>query len=197
MNETTQNPRTLQTDQDEAIARLWGAALLDDPLAQFACPDPEMRAIWLPTSFLGLLNMEPTQELLLGAGEPLAGVVMARRFLDRAEVEASPPEVMHPLDERLFRQIEAAESQIHDASPGPHWFLDVIGVQPSHQGQGIGRSLIQRVIVQADDEKLPILLVTWQPRNLAFYRKQGFEVVCQGEGPAHGPHWWGCVRPSP
>ena len=197
MNKTSLSIRALHADRDRAIAGVLAAALLDDPLASFACPDPGPRAVWLPSSFLGFLTMGHAQGEVIGAGDPLSGVAIARRVQDQPEADTSLTETMHPLDERLFRQIEAAESRLHAASSGPHWFLDVIGVLPEYQGQGIGSSLIQNVIAQAENDKLPVLLVTWQPRNLAFYRKHGFEVACEGDGPELGPHRWGFVRPSP
>ena len=197
MNRTDLKVRELDKVQDHAIAQLFGHALYDDPLAMFACPDSSLRADWLPSSFAAFLEMGHALGEVIGAGDPPVGAAIFRRVLEQHETETPPSGEMHPLDKRLFAQIDAAEHQLHNVSSGPHWFLDVIGVLPEHQGQGIGGSLIQTVIAKAGNENLPILLVTWQPRNLAFYRKHGFEVVCEGDGPNHGPHWWGFVRPAP
>ena len=197
MNQTDFHVRALDKDLDRSIALLFGDALFDDPLAMFACPDSNLRTAWLPSSFAAFLQMGHALGKVISAGDPPVGAAIFRRVLERHDTETPPSGEMHPLDERLFAQIDAAECELHNISSGPHWFLDVIGVLPSHQGQGIGSSLIQNVIAQAETDELPVFLVTWQPRNLAFYRKHGFEVACEGDGPERGPHWWGFVRPTP
>jgi ribosomal protein S18 acetylase RimI-like enzyme len=40
-------------------------------------------------------------------------------------------------------------------APGPHWYLWALGVEPGHQGQGIGSRLIQPVLTQADKDRVP------------------------------------------
>ena len=58
-----------------------------------------------------------------------------------------------------------------------------MGVSPVCQGQGIGGSLIQPVLKQADEEGLPCYLETDTPGAVRFYQKHGFEIVRTGEQP--------------
>ena len=135
MNRTDLKVRELDKVQDHAIAQLFGHALYDDPLAMFACPDSSLRAAWLPSSFAAFLEMGHALGEVIGAGDPPVGAAIFRRVLEQHETETPPSGEMHPLDKRLFAQIDAAEHQLHNVSSGPHWFLDVIGVLPEHRGK--------------------------------------------------------------
>lgn len=72
----------------------------------------------------------------------------------------------------------------------PHWFLDVIAVDPEHQGRGVGSALARFVMRRAAADGLPLLLDTGLERNVAFYRGLGFEVMADGDAPGGAPHVW-------
>jgi ribosomal protein S18 acetylase RimI-like enzyme len=59
----------------------------------------------------------------------------------------------------------------------PHWYLPMIGVDPSQQGKGYGSALMQHALVQCDREKKPAYLETANPRNVPLYERLGFEVL--------------------
>jgi GNAT superfamily N-acetyltransferase len=59
----------------------------------------------------------------------------------------------------------------------PHWYLNLLGVSPAHQGQGIGSLLLQPILQQADSQRLPCYLETSTPKAVCFYQKNGFEVL--------------------
>jgi len=81
------------------------------------------------------------------------------------------------------------------AMPGPHWYLMALGVAPASQGQGIGSSLIQPVLAQADAAGLPCYLETETARNVAFYQKHGFEALTAEKPPYHDLMLWAMARP--
>jgi len=61
----------------------------------------------------------------------------------------------------------------------PHHYLAVLGVDPSHQGRGLGPKLLAPVLARADDARQPCWLESTNPRNHAFYLRSGFEVADQ------------------
>jgi ribosomal protein S18 acetylase RimI-like enzyme len=71
-----------------------------------------------------------------------------------------------------------------------HWYLWVLGVQPDRQGQGFGGQLMAPILSQADRDGLPCYLETESERNVAFYRKHGFEVAHEGDIPGYGLRLW-------
>lgn len=90
---------------------------------------------------------------------------------------------------RLFSQIRAKEAGAR------HWYLMVIGVLPTHQGQGIGSALMRPVLAQADMEGLPCFVETVQPRNQPLYERQGFRLASDRVDDESGLRLLSFVRP--
>jgi ribosomal protein S18 acetylase RimI-like enzyme len=56
----------------------------------------------------------------------------------------------------------------------PHIYVAYVGVEPGHQGQGIGAALMGPVVDQADEQRLPCYLEATSPDNARLYRRLGF-----------------------
>jgi len=67
--------------------------------------------------------------------------------------------------------------------PYPHWYLQIIGVDPKHQGQGFSSQLIRPMLERIDREHLPCFLETNIEKNVAIYQRFGFGVVSEDEIP--------------
>ena len=80
--------------------------------------------------------------------------------------------------------------------PSPHWYLSILGVDPQHQGSGIGRVLMQPVLAEADATGVPCYLETFKDNNLAFYRRCGFTILFTGIEPDSRLPFWTLRRPS-
>jgi ribosomal protein S18 acetylase RimI-like enzyme len=85
---------------------------------------------------------------------------------------------------------EAVQARI---LPDPHWYLFTLGVEPTHQRQGLGAKVLYPVLDQADHDGVPCYLETSNPDNLRFYQRQGFTVVAEDYVP-NGPHFWAMRR---
>jgi len=57
----------------------------------------------------------------------------------------------------------------------PHWHLPLIGVDPAHQGRGIGAALLRHVLDQCDRQQVLAYLEATSPRNVPLYERHGFE----------------------
>lgn len=82
------------------------------------------------------------------------------------------------------------------ACPGPHWYLWVLGVEPSRQGQGIGGRLLAAGLERVDAQGMPCYLDIHNPRNIPFYQQYGFEVFEESNLPGYGLRIWGMRRPA-
>jgi len=67
--------------------------------------------------------------------------------------------------------------------PYPHWYLQIIGVDPKYQGQGFSSRLVRPVLERIDRERMPCFLETNTGKNVAIYRRFGFEVVSEDKMP--------------
>jgi GNAT superfamily N-acetyltransferase len=66
------------------------------------------------------------------------------------------------------------------------WYLSIVGVTPSAQGQGIGKRLIEGTLAEADAAGVDCYLETFDRRNPAFYQRLGFSVVSSHGEPVTG-----------
>jgi GNAT superfamily N-acetyltransferase len=58
-----------------------------------------------------------------------------------------------------------------------HWHLAFIGVDPAHQGKGIGAALLRHTLARIDEQHLHAYLESSNPANVPLYRRHGFEVI--------------------
>lgn len=61
--------------------------------------------------------------------------------------------------------------------PEPHWHLAIIGTDPICQGQGYGSALLAHTLTICDQRQELVYLEATNPRNVALYKKHGFEVL--------------------
>jgi ribosomal protein S18 acetylase RimI-like enzyme len=79
--------------------------------------------------------------------------------------------------------------------PAPHWYLALLGVDPSGQRTGVGSALLAAFLDEVDRSGgLPVWLETDRLENVAFYRRAGFRNV--GELRVFGVPVWLLQRPA-
>ncbi|MGQ0584623.1 MAG: GNAT family N-acetyltransferase [Reyranella sp.] len=59
----------------------------------------------------------------------------------------------------------------------PHWYLPLIGIDPQHQGRGLGGALLDHALALADRDGVPAYLESSNPRNIGLYERHGFEQL--------------------
>jgi GNAT superfamily N-acetyltransferase len=120
---------------------------------------------------------------------------LASRWIE-AERRARP--AIHALSEDGGTRYELMWDWIESREPDePGWYLDRVGVDPAHQGAGLGRALVQFGIDQAAGAGVPAFLETATERNVSFYISLGFHVVEVEDVPAGGPRIWFLRRDPP
>jgi GNAT superfamily N-acetyltransferase len=72
----------------------------------------------------------------------------------------------------------------------PHWYLMVIGSDPSVRGEGFGHSLMRSRLDRCDAEGAPAYLENSNPKNEPYYLRFGFEVMGEIKLPDGGPTMW-------
>jgi GNAT superfamily N-acetyltransferase len=197
----------LGEERGDEVAALMACAFQDDPLFVYACPDPGDRARWLPWVFRWSTWKGFLFGQTLGTAGRLDGVVATigpgggefteedlARFDYQRGREAVGAEVWDRAIERVNAAFEPADAALHHALTEPHWYLDVIAVDPVAQGRGIGGALLDAVHARADTDRAPIVLLTYQPTNLPFYGRHGYAVICERTTSTGGPPWWGLRR---
>jgi GNAT superfamily N-acetyltransferase len=55
-----------------------------------------------------------------------------------------------------------------------HWYLPLLGVEASRQGEGYGSALMRAALTRCDEEKRPAYLEATSRQSLPFYERHGF-----------------------
>jgi GNAT superfamily N-acetyltransferase len=82
--------------------------------------------------------------------------------------------VPEPDRAEVFGLLEQMESR-HPAEP--HWYLPMIGVDPSQQGKGYGSALLKHALERCDGDNKLAYLESSSPKNLPLYERHGFELL--------------------
>ena len=122
-------------------------------------------------------------------GFPLSPLRKVRALPDMARILAADPRSSL----RLVRFMDTL-TRLHPAQP--YWYLEVVGVDPTARGLGIGTRLLEPVLARADEAGQPCYLETMTERNVAWYRGLGFEVKdAEVRFVPGGPPNWTMIRP--
>lgn len=102
-------------------------------------------------------------------------------------------QVTHAHGDRLAALLEA-EELVATRRPAHNWVLATVGVAPTAQGHGLGRTVVSAGLEAIDGLGGTCLLETSDPRNLTFYRHLGFTTDALVSTP--GPPVWIMTRTS-
>ena len=72
----------------------------------------------------------------------------------------------------------------------PHWYLAIIGSDPSVRSKGFGHALMASRLDRVDAEHAPAYLESSKPENIAYYQRFGFDVAGEILLPDGGPTMW-------
>lgn len=80
----------------------------------------------------------------------------------------------------------------HPAAP-PHWYLAVVGTDPTAQGRGLAGAVLSPVLDQCDKDGVAAYLESSKESNIAYYARLGFRVTAEHHMP-RGPNLWAMWR---
>ncbi len=82
----------------------------------------------------------------------------------------------------------------HHPLDRPHAYLMFLGVARAAQGHGVGSRLLKVGVDRCDAAGLPAYLETQTERNIALYRRHGFEVTGENRPRPDAPPLWSMWR---
>ncbi|HEX5440936.1 MAG TPA: GNAT family N-acetyltransferase [Ktedonobacterales bacterium] len=192
----------IQADQFDLAGRALARGFHNDPLAIYMLPDPGERARLLPAHFAAFLRLGCISgEVYTTRGEPEGAAVWFQPHEAGSEAERTDggedPALGLPQEAfERFVTVTSALEPLHDAAvPASHYYLALLGVDRDLHGQGVGSRLLQPVLARADAEGVYCYLETYNPANVPFYRKHGFEVVVEDIEPNSAVRFWTFRRP--
>lgn len=190
---------TVQKDDVAALAAVLAAAFHSDPVGQWLAPDEVER----PDALRRLFAVE-IQHVTLPHG---AGVTNEQRTgaalwlppghwkMPALTIARLLPSFMSIFGRRLPLILQGLfEVEKHHPTHEKHYYLPFVGVDPAHQGLGIGSLLLRPVLQRCDAEGEGAYLEATSPDNRRLYERHGFAVIDEVRLPS-GPALWPMWRP--
>ena len=174
------------------LADVLTMAFADDPAARWLYPDADRYRYDFP-DFVRVFGGNTVE---LGTAYRVDGDVACALWLPPGEVSDEAGLVDHVerrIEAHRHDEVIAVFEAMGQAPPTqPHWYLPLIGVEPTFQGYGFGSTLLEHVLKGCDRVGMPAYLEATSPRNIALYERHGFrrlEPVRVGTCPAITPMW--------
>jgi ribosomal protein S18 acetylase RimI-like enzyme len=164
------------SDEAPAIAVVV-LAFSADPAVRWTWPDPQQYLRHFP----GLVQAFGGNAFTHGSAYSVEGYAGAALWL--------PPGV-HPDEDVLISHLQCSVSepiqkdvfavfeQMGRYHPKePHWYLPLMGVDPFHQGKGLGSALMQHALIPCDRDHTLAYLESSNPKNIPLYERHGFALL--------------------
>jgi GNAT superfamily N-acetyltransferase len=179
------------------LSAVLARAFFDDPVMMWLLPKERARTAQLRRLFA---TMTRHHHLALGGVEvacdgPSIGAAALWDPPNHWQETRRAMWLMSPTFIRAFglrsAQGQAVQELMKRAHPEePHWYLAVIGSDPSVRGKGFGQALMRSRLDRVDAEHAPAYLESTKHENVGYYQRFGFEVTDEIVLPDGGPTMW-------
>jgi ribosomal protein S18 acetylase RimI-like enzyme len=186
-----------------ALSVALGRAFFDDPVMRWMLPDADLRRRKLHRLFAALTRYH---HLARGGVEvaPNGDGIGAALWdppgqwqTSRIDELRAMPGLLLAFGASLRRGLEVEELMKEAHPEEPHWYLAVIGSDPTVRGKGFGQALMRSRLDRCDAEHAPAYLESSNPDNVPYYERFGFEVTGEiklpsrdgNPGPSLVPMW--------
>ncbi len=185
--ETLVPPVRTATSADEAAAiSVVVLAFSTDPAARWTWPDPEQYLAHFPAFVKAFGGGAFTHGSAYSVGEN-AGAALWLPPDVHPDNDALTSLIQHTTPKHIQQDADRVFELMSRYHPRePHWYLPLIGVDPSQQGRGFGSALMQRALIPCDRDKKLAYLESTNRSNIPLYERHGFEVlgtIQVGNGP--------------
>jgi len=193
----------LTTDKVRPAAVTLARAFQDYPLSAFFFPDDSEREKKQPIGFRSLVRYGIQNGEVYATSPNLEGVAMwlpsdRRRRTLWSEIRSGRFSLLFISGRKVIARQRAfgeyAESVRRRCAPLPHLYLQMLGVDPVHQGKGYSSLLLRAMFARIDKEGLPCFLETQAEKNVPLYEHLGFRVVEEGIVPGSNVTSWAMLR---
>lgn len=189
--------RPAQKSDITPLGAALGRAFYDDPVSVWMLPDDATRTAQLSKYF----GTSTRYHHLAGGGVELAcdGPTLGAAALwdppNRWKQPIASQLRMLPALVRSFGLRISAGRAVADLLEAnhpeePHWYLAVIGSDPSVRGRGFGQAVMQPRLDRCDAEHCPAYLESSKLENVPYYERYGFRVIGEIALPGGGPTLW-------
>ncbi|ULE31920.1 GNAT family N-acetyltransferase [Mycobacterium sp. IDR2000157661] len=176
----------------EVLAR----AFYRDPVMSWMLPDDSARGRGLQRMFAAMTRHHflRTEGVEVARGERIGAAALwdppGRWKQSRLEETLMMPQFILAFGTKVKRGQQVSDLMKERHPEEPHWYLAVIGSDPSVRGTGFGQALMRSRLDRCDAEYAPAYLESSNPDNIPYYQRFGFEVTGEIKLPDGGPSMW-------
>jgi len=157
----------------DAIVIAFGA----DPVARWCWPAPHDYLAHMPT-FSRAFGRAAFANGTVHCTDDWGGVALWLPPGVHPDEDALGEVVQNTVSAAIGEDLLEALGQAAEYHPdGEHWYLPLIGVDPSYRGRGYGGALMAHALQLCDQGHSPAYLESSNPRNISLYERHGFEVL--------------------
>jgi len=169
--------RTVEGPAEAQAVDVIVLAFSADPFMRWIYPDPSRYLSHFPAYVRGLGG----RAFEHGTAYATAEIEGAALWLPpgvHLDVQALESLFQQTVDEPTRSELVAVVGEISRYYPEEdHWYLPLIGVDPTQQGRGFGGALMSHALVVCDRDSIPAYLETANPANVPLYQRYGFELL--------------------
>jgi ribosomal protein S18 acetylase RimI-like enzyme len=188
----------------DALSAALGRAFFDDPVMRWMLPDSALRRRKLHRLFAAMTRYHHLSRggvEVAPDGDGIGGAALwdppGQWKTSRIDELRAMPTLLLTFGASLRRGLEVEELMKEAHPEEPHWYLAVIGSDPTVRGKGFGQALMRSRLDRCDAEHAPAYLESSNPDNVPYYERFGFEVTGEIElpsrdgnpGPSLVPMW--------
>lgn len=192
---TTPTIRPATTDDDRAVAATLARSFFDDPVLGWLVPDVGTRERRMTAFFRAELGHAHANGLVLTTDDHAGAALWLapkRWKVDTWTMLRQTPAIVRAFGRRIPTALELQQAMEEAHPREEHWFLSVLGTDPDHQGNGVGRALITAVTDRCDATGVGAYLESSKPANVPYYERFGFAVTGEiqvADGPVLFSMW--------
>jgi len=187
-------PRRAEAAELPELARMLARAFQEDPVATWSCRPADLRPRVLERVFaMRLRDTHPRGEIWTDDDLQSAAVWAApgQWHTTTRQDMAYATTLLHPrllLRAPMVVKGLLGAQKVHPAEP-PHWYLAILGTDPSAQGRGLGSAVMRPVLDECDRHGIGAYLESSKEQNLDYYARHGFRTTAERDLP-RGPRLW-------
>ncbi|MDT5007156.1 MAG: hypothetical protein QOJ24_4332 [Mycobacterium sp.] len=179
------------------LGRTLGRAFFDDPVSVWLLPDVNARLAGLSRLFATMTrhhHLAPGGVEVAFDGPDIGAAALwdpPNQWRESRRTQlAQIPTFLRVFGFRMARARAAQEMMKRLHPEEPHWYLAVIGSDPSVRGRGFGQVLMRSRLERCDAEYCPAYLESSKADNVPYYERFGFSVTGEVMLPDGGPTIW-------
>jgi GNAT superfamily N-acetyltransferase len=165
-------------DQDQASAiGVLTLAFSSDPMARWSLPDPA-KYLAIFSSIVKAFGGSAFEKKTAFVADGFTGAALWLPPGAKSDEETLKKLFNENTGDEIKKDMQGIFEQMEKFHPTePHWYLPMIGVDPAHQGGGVGSALMTEALKTIDRDGSIAYLESSNPRNISLYERHGFEVI--------------------